>query len=1054
MKIQKVEIQAFRAYDKVENGTFDFSTKTNGVADFVSIYAPNGFGKTSFYDAVEWSYTNRITRFDRKKGFNAELAKSERNFYAESQNKREQWIIRNKFSEQEEGFVKLYTTSSETPYENKIPKVKKGESDYKYDRQKTVQGRAYFHEVLLSQELIDAFLKEDNAAVRYEKFIQSFGDVELDKKYRTIVDLIKVNQEKIDAINKELQGIQLKLNLDFDSELLIKINDAINEFNIQDQTLPRVDPHFSEKDILRLANLISEKREDLKTEIQRLRKREEEINDSISGKSDGQLSPEGYFETKIQLDELNTKLKDLQIESDLLDKHGQIQLQVSVLERELTRLLEEDKNLADLINIFPAFTSLKKAIADEERQIEVSKKDVSESKKTLNTVAKKIDELNADKNILQASYQKLADNLKQLPKIQSELANIEKSQRANDNLKKSQTKELEELKKLINKQEAEKRAFSIFIKDIKNDVFPTDEHQYYDKSAEYVSIINSAKEDLKKTEDHLVRTQTLLSEADSMNKELKALVEQGASIVNLSQTSNCPLCQQQYDSFSILAEKISNNSLLGQRINELLEEKGKWEIESDRLKRLINKTKDELVNRLSIEAETQKEALNKLTEQRNLLNHSMEELDKQTELLSGQLNEYLLVLGLTDAPAEGFEAKLGLDTETAKSELDKILHSLDESSIEKKKLEEQIQVSENQLKRSKERIQNIKEEQDYKRFLSFQQERMMESLPSKNDLDGIKATLKKEIEVTRKKLEEFKKELNDFGQKLIDADKDEIELAIDSLKAKFEFLRVKTLGYENLLSAFLTTSLSGLSKKQLLERLSQSKQEILAATNKIEDKLNLLSKIDAYRVNVIPYLEYKENQQKKKGLEEERRFLKGTVRKELKEEKERISEFIHNQVESFFYQDLINTLYRKIDPHPSYKKISFKCDFSTAKPMLNIFVSDDSENTIVPTLYFSTAQLNILSLSIFLAKALNVKDDIGKAVDCIFIDDPIQSMDSINILSTIDLFRSIVVNLGKQIILSTHDENFQNLLKKKIPADLFPSKFLELETFGKVKPSI
>ena len=47
MKIQKVEIQAFRAYGKVENGTFDFSTKSNAIADFISIYAPNGFGKTS-----------------------------------------------------------------------------------------------------------------------------------------------------------------------------------------------------------------------------------------------------------------------------------------------------------------------------------------------------------------------------------------------------------------------------------------------------------------------------------------------------------------------------------------------------------------------------------------------------------------------------------------------------------------------------------------------------------------------------------------------------------------------------------------------------------------------------------------------------------------------------------------------------------------------------------------------------------------------------------------------------------------------------------------------
>ena len=35
--------------------------------------------------------------------------------------------------------------------------------------------------------------------------------------------------------------------------------------------------------------------------------------------------------------------------------------------------------------------------------------------------------------------------------------------------------------------------------------------------------------------------------------------------------------------------------------------------------------------------------------------------------------------------------------------------------------------------------------------------------------------------------------------------------------------------------------------------------------------------------------------------------------------------------------------------------------------------------------------------------------------------DSIQSMDSVNILSTIDLLRSFVLNYNKQIILSTHD---------------------------------
>ena len=115
-----------------------------------------------------------------------------------------------------------------------------------------------------------------------------------------------------------------------------------------------------------------------------------------------------------------------------------------------------------------------------------------------------------------------------------------------------------------------------------------------------------------------------------------------------------------------------------------------------------------------------------------------------------------------------------------------------------------------------------------------------------------------------------------------------------------------------------------------------------------------------------------------------------------------------------------------------------------------MFVTDeDGKNMVSPTLSFSSAQINVLSLSIFLAKALNTKNG-DKSVDCIFIDDPVQSMDSINVLGVIDLLRSISVNLGKQIIISTHDDNFHALLKQKLPEHLFKSKFLELESFGKV----
>ncbi|EKN6165817.1 exonuclease SbcC, partial [Yersinia enterocolitica] len=100
---------------------------------------------------------------------------------------------------------------------------------------------------------------------------------------------------------------------------------------------------------------------------------------------------------------------------------------------------------------------------------------------------------------------------------------------------------------------------------------------------------------------------------------------------------------------------------------------------------------------------------------------------------------------------------------------------------------------------------------------------------------------------------------------------------------------------------------------------------------------------------------------------------------------------------------------------------------------------------------FSAAQLNILSLSIFLAKALHAKHK-EEPIESIFIDDPIHSMDSINILSTIDLLRNISTIFGRQIIISTHNYNFHELLKKKLPPEIFGSKFIYLESFGKVAP--
>ena len=53
------------------------------------------------------------------------------------------------------------------------------------------------------------------------------------------------------------------------------------------------------------------------------------------------------------------------------------------------------------------------------------------------------------------------------------------------------------------------------------------------------------------------------------------------------------------------------------------------------------------------------------------------------------------------------------------------------------------------------------------------------------------------------------------------------------------------------------------------------------------------------------------------------------------------------------------------------------------------------------------------------------------------MDDPVQHLDSINVLSFIDLIRSIITNpkINKQIIITTNNDVFFILLKLKLDKD-------------------
>ncbi|MGL5820712.1 MAG: hypothetical protein ACRCYE_03645, partial [Sarcina sp.] len=212
-----------------------------------------------------------------------------------------------------------------------------------------------------------------------------------------------------------------------------------------------------------------------------------------------------------------------------------------------------------------------------------------------------------------------------------------------------------------------------------------------------------------------------------------------------------------------------------------------------------------------------------------------------------------------------------------------------------------------------------------------------------------------------------------------------------------------------------------------------------------------ISELETINLTILNYIETLTSNivlnKKKIIIKEERERLEiwEKCNTELEELRKKSGEFIKQKINAVFDIESINRIYSKIEPHPNLKKVELEPVYEKdGKPKLNMYAIG-AEGKAEPTIYLSTAQLNILSLSIFLAQVLNEQE---LAIDSIFMDDPIEHLDSINTLSFIDLIRSVITDLNIQIIITTHDEKLFNLFKLKINPEYYKAKYLKLDRYG------
>ena len=128
-------------------------------------------------------------------------------------------------------------------------------------------------------------------------------------------------------------------------------------------------------------------------------------------------------------------------------------------------------------------------------------------------------------------------------------------------------------------------------------------------------------------------------------------------------------------------------------------------------------------------------------------------------------------------------------------------------------------------------------------------------------------------------------------------------------------------------------------------------------------------------------------------------------------------------------EPLLSDFYSRIDVHPAFRAVRFLASVVRGRGQLAAVVSDplSEVESDSPATVLSSSQMNALAVCVFLSLNLGVS---SPPLESAILDDPLQSLDDINLLGLIDLLRR--TKDQRQLFVSTHDVRFGNLLARKL----------------------
>lgn len=989
-------------------------------ADIIVIYGPNGTGKTSIFDAIEWGITGQVERLQKpikdvdiklkdilinlfhkgnsakveiKLGINGETMDIKRSLSLSKADRSKVEI--NDRSVQDKTVIATVTGN-----ELIMPRVKRVERFRK----------GFLASHTLKQEILTKFIRDTYPKERYNTF-----------SYLTATQDFVRFKDKTEQVIKGMGKLFRQLQVKSD-EISKEVNDLQQEITNK------------EKEISYLSKAIASfSRTNLITEIQQVIK---ELNFPISKSLINRLRQptQELAETIINISSkyIESSNKEIEILTDII-KQGkgiiQIKPKREEIENTINALIKKQETLKEKMENVKSET-------DRKRQ---RLSNLEKSKQKFQNLVDNIDWLLRIKPLHEDKKKRLDQMNKEVKKIYSREEELNEKKRKTEEVIAKIKKKLLNCKKQISQNENLVESINLIL-----DSLP----EWEDSIIQLNNIIEESRQINKQLRLDKIDKEQASKALNSLISEIKEITAQ----INLQKqeyseriqligrlkeyiySPKCPLCGHEWGNMQILLSQVEK------RIKELPES----------LKTLMSKEKKITVKRNHFDAKIMeleshikelKHEQDSLVLKKGDINSKIENWEKQVSSLTfyhittkikgkkipqkESLVQYKTNLKTAIEVQYKDKAKLEKTYRNIMDEYDSLNAEINKSKTDSNRIRKSYEILNNAIEEIQKEIKKRELTESLTKDIAFIRKTKDDYLKHFQTQTEKKKSLENEIE-------ELEKELG------------EIELKDKKITRKLTRSKNKLDEFHALQKDFVRTMrpyIQNMERKSLPELLSTI--EDLKSKNKERYQLYLSLKKKANNLKKAITLEIikesiNKKQEKHSALENQGSEIR-TKLKTLKRWTRRLEELKREgavkrkqQEKSHFelFKPTTNLIYQRLNPHPLLEgiEISFVHEelkiVSRMKPLLT---KDTNLTEVPPSHIFSESQLNTLAISIFLASAL---EQGWSRFRGIFIDDPVQNMDDLNSYAFLDLILGLA-NKGHQFIISTCNRDFYKLMLMK-----------------------